>query len=128
MPDALVLLVDSLNVYMFSFLTLPLLGVADSETDRVVTPLRVLGGGKSIPRRTTYHRTSLPEFFVDGNTYIYWSNICSTKSRLWRLLIMSSVVHAELVIYTTVVNYYSCLHYSINYDRLSSSLIIPPIS
>ena len=49
--------------------TLPLLGAADSETGR-----HFLGGsgrGKSIPRRTTYHRTSLPEFFVDGNTYIF---------------------------------------------------------
>ena len=50
--------------------TLPLLGAADSETGRVVTPWRVMGGVKSIPRRTTYHRTSLPGFWVDGNKYI----------------------------------------------------------
>ena len=41
---------------------------------------------------------------------------------------MSSVVHAALVLYTTVVNCYSWSHYSIKYDRLSSPLIIPPIS
>ena len=51
--------------------TLPLLGAADSETGRVVTPWRVLKEGvKSIPRRNTYHRTSLPGFVVDGNKYI----------------------------------------------------------
>ena len=62
MHDALVILVDSLNVCMFSVLvglicllnvlhyryikmimqTSPLLGAADSATDRVVTPWRVL--------------------------------------------------------------------------------------
>ena len=59
--------------------TLPLLGAVDSETGRVVTPWRVLGGGeihsqaerlKFIPWRTTYHRTSLTGFLVDGNKYI----------------------------------------------------------
>ena len=38
------------------FPTLPLLRTADSETDRVITPWRVLGGGAI----HTYHRT------VDG--------------------------------------------------------------
>ena len=56
--------------------TLPLLGAADSEMGRVVTPWKVIGeihsqaeGVKSIPRRTTYHR-SLPGFWIDGNKYI----------------------------------------------------------
>ena len=34
----------------------------------------------------------------------YWSIFWCTKSLLCRLLIMSPVVHAELVLYTTVVN------------------------
>ena len=53
-----------------SMQSLPLLGAADSETGRVITHWRVMGGVKFIPRRTTYHRTSFPGFWVDGNKYI----------------------------------------------------------
>ena len=70
--------------------TLPLLGAADSETDMVVIPWRVLA--HHLQQDVT------PGFLLLMGTHIYWSYICSTKSRLWRLLIMSSVVHAELVL------------------------------
>ena len=116
--------------------TLPLLGAADSETGMVITPWRLLGGGeihsqeegvKSILRRTTCHMTSLPGFWFDGNKYILVQFLVYQISSLQ---VVDNVINntRRTDNCTTVVNYYSWLHHSINYDRLSSSLIIPPIS
>ena len=47
--------------------TLPLLGAADSETGRHFME----GSGRGQIHSQAHHRTSLPDFVVDGNTFIF---------------------------------------------------------
>ena len=110
-----------------SMQSLPLLGAADSETGRVITHWRVMGGVKFIPRRTTYHRTSFPGFWVDGNKYIL---VQFLVGRISSLQVVDNVISSTRS--TGPLHHSSQLLFMItlfiNYDRLSSSLIIPPIS
>ena len=62
----------------------------------------------------TTGRQSLDFEFMGTGTCMNCSNFWCTKF-LW--LIMPSLVHAALVLFTTVVNYYSWLHHSINYNQ-----------
>ena len=50
-------------------------------------------------------------------TCMYWYKFWCTKCLLCMVLITSSLAHTALVLYTTIVNYYSWLHHSIDYDQ-----------
>ena len=85
-------------------------------------------GVKSIPKCTKYHRTSLPGGEIHSQAHhipqdvtpwrvLGGSEIHTQMHHLPQLLIMSSLIQAAMVLYTTVVNYYWWLYHAVKYDQ-----------